>query len=122
MSEYENGNQNNHRLVMIMEKLNKYGRVDVQEIAQELDVSTATIRRYFNELEKQGRLRRVHGGAVLSNVSRSFEYLYHAKVALRMDEKKRIAIQAAEEIQDGDAIFLDSGTTTYQIARCVADP
>ena len=40
MSEYENGNQNNHRLVMIMEKLNKYGRVDVQEIAQELDVST----------------------------------------------------------------------------------
>ena len=109
MSEYENGNQNNHRLVMIMEKLNKYGRVDVQEIAQELDVSTATIRRYFNELEKQGRLRRVHGGAVLSNVSTTFEYLYHAKVALRMDEKKRIAIQAAEE------------TTTYQIAMCLSD-
>ena len=121
MSEYENGNQNNHRLVMIMEKLNKYGRVDVQEIAQELDVSTATIRRYFNELEKQGRLRRVHGGAVLSTVSTTFEYLYHAKVALRMDEKKRIAIQAAEEIQDGDAIFLDSGTTTYQIAMCLSD-
>ncbi len=121
MSEYANGNQTNHRLVMIMEKLNKYGRVDVQEIAQELDVSTATIRRDFNELEKQGHLRRVHGGAVLSNVSTTFEYLYHAKVALRMDEKKRIALQAAEEIQDGDAIFLDSGTTTYQIAMCLAD-
>ena len=38
-----------------------------------------------------------------------------------MDEKKRIAIQAAEEIQDGDAIFLDSGTTTYQIAMCLSD-
>lgn len=87
MNEYASVNQANHRLVMIMEKLNKYGRIDVQEIAQELDVSTATIRRDFNELERQGHLRRVHGGAVLSNVSTTFEYLYHAKVALRMDEK-----------------------------------
>ena len=57
---------------------------------------------------------------MLSNVSTTFEYLYHAKVALRMDEKKRIAIQAANEIQDGDAIFFDSGTTTCQIAMCLS--
>lgn len=116
MKEYDEAASKNGRLVAIMEKVNRYGRINVLDAAEEMDVSTATIRRDLNELEQQGLLRRVHGGAVLSNVSTTFEYQYHNKVALRMEEKKRIAIQAVEEIQDGDAIFLDSGTTTYQIA------
>ncbi len=110
--------QNNmsSRLVVIMEQINKYGRMNVWETAERLDVSTATIRRDLNELEQRGMIKRIHGGAVLSSVSTTFEYQYHDKVALRMEEKRRIADKAVEEIQDGDAIFLDSGTTTYQIA------
>lgn len=116
MKESNEQNDMNSRLVVIMEQVNKYGRMNVLDMAEKLDVSTATIRRDLNELEQRGMIRRIHGGAVLASVSTTFEYQYHDKVALRMEEKKRIAIFAAEEVQDGDAIFLDSGTTTYQIA------
>lgn len=111
----------NGRLLIIMEKLKKSGRVNVLDLAQELVVSTATIRRDLSELEKQGMIRRTHGGAVLENVSTTFEYQYRDKLTFHMEEKQRIALQAVREIQDGDSIFLDSGTTTYQIALRLAE-
>lgn len=105
------------RLIAIMEYLKKYGRLTVLDMSEYLNVSQATIRRDLKELQKQGVIRRTHGGAVLNGISTTFEYQYHDKVAMMMDEKERIAIQAALEIEDGDAVFLDSGTTTYQIAQ-----
>jgi DeoR/GlpR family transcriptional regulator of sugar metabolism len=117
-SSEENFNPNflTERLTKTLEFIKKYGTLQVKDMAISQNVSEATIRRDLNELENMGLVKRIHGGAVLANISTTFEYMYHDKVAMRSEEKKRIAMQALAEIHDGDAIFLDSGTTTYQIA------
>ena len=83
------------RLIAIMEYLKKYGRLTVLDMAESLDVSQATIRRDLKELEKQGVIRRTHGGAVLNGISTTFEYQYHDKVSMMMDEKERISDRPA---------------------------
>jgi DeoR/GlpR family transcriptional regulator of sugar metabolism len=104
------------RLAKTLEYLKKNGSLQVKDMAVMQDVSDATIRRDLSELEEMGLVKRIHGGAILSNISTTFEHMYHNKIGMRTEEKKRIAAQALAEIHDGDAIFLDSGTTTYQLA------
>jgi DeoR/GlpR family transcriptional regulator of sugar metabolism len=104
------------RLTKTLEYIKKYGNLQVKEMAVRQGVSEATIRRDLNELEQMGLIKRIHGGAILASISTTFEYMYHDKVAMQTDAKKRIAAEALTEIHDGDAIFLDSGTTTYQLS------
>lgn len=104
------------RLAKTLEYVKQNGSLQVKDMAILQGVSEATIRRDLNELEDLGLIKRIHGGAILSNISTTFEYMYQDKVGLHAEEKKRIAEQALTEIHDGDAIFLDSGTTTYQLA------
>jgi DeoR family transcriptional regulator, fructose operon transcriptional repressor len=81
-----------------------------------LDVSEATIRRDLEQLEEEGFLERTHGGAVLSlNTPVEPEYLLRAQRFT--EEKQQIGVTAAAMIEDGDIIFINSGTTTTQIIR-----
>lgn len=100
----------------ILARLAEQGKVKVDELSIEFGVSEVTIRRDLSNLEKEGLIERTHGGAVSSSKSR-FELSFEQKVAKNMIEKNRIAEKALSLIEDGDTIILDSGTTTFQLAK-----
>ncbi len=75
-----------------------------------------TIRRDLQELEKQGLLRRVHGGAI-SKPSLFTGLALSEKEKIRTAEKERIARYAAGLVQRGDVVLIDSGSTTLRLAR-----
>jgi DeoR family fructose operon transcriptional repressor len=84
------------------------------DLSETLGVSEATVRRDLEWLENQGFLERTHGGAILSQRMRlEPEYAYRAQA--RPEEKRRIGARAAALIEEGDIVFLNSGTTTTQI-------
>jgi DeoR family fructose operon transcriptional repressor len=83
-----------------------------------LDVSENTVRRDLERLEKMGILKRTHGGAVLLEEARDIDDLdWLSRQNKMVKEKERIGLSAAELIQDGEAIILDAGTTTIQVAK-----
>jgi DeoR/GlpR family transcriptional regulator of sugar metabolism len=79
-------------------------------------VSEVTIRQYLDLLEKQGLLRRTHGGAMLTSKS-NIEKPFKLEETSFCDEKERIAQAAIDMIPDGATIILDVGTTVTALAR-----
>lgn len=107
------------RQARLLEFLRSNLFTDVQLLREHLGVSIATIRRDLNELERRGLLKRTHGGAtVINQVTRD------AGAAVRelsnAPEKQRIAKAAAELVVEGDAVIIDSGTTSLAVARELA--
>src|SRR6056297_1908693 len=94
--------------------LKKEKRASVNELSKKFDVSRATIRRDLSELEKDGFIRRTHGGAILSGSSK-LEPSFKEKEDKLAAEKRIIGETAAEIIKDGDTVFIDAGTTTRYI-------
>lgn len=92
------------------------GRTRVVQLAEHLDVSEMTIRRDLEELEAQGIVTRVHGGAI-SSVSRSFEPGFAARSKLNLEAKQRIGRAAAELIRDTENVIIDAGTTTMHVVE-----
>ncbi|HEU4959302.1 MAG TPA: transcriptional repressor AgaR [Sphingomonas sp.] len=106
----------------IIEMLQDQGSVQVLALSNQFRVSTQTIRKDLAFLEERGISVRCYGGAVSSGVIGVVdEDPVDAKRALHMTEKERIGRLAAAMVQPGDAIILDSGTTTAQIARFLPD-
>jgi len=106
-----------------MNRLNEQGIVDYKTIASEMNISEATVRRDFEKLENQGKLKRVQGGAVGSeadgsetNEAGEAELTMRLKHTLNSSEKLAIAQEAAELVQPGQCVFLDSGTTLIPLA------
>ena len=85
-------------------------------LSEELGVSEATVRRDLDSLEDQGKVRRVHGGAMRVKFPRT-EPVFDQKSALHSIEKKHIAEAALEFIEDGDTIYLDGGSTIAGLAK-----
>jgi DeoR family fructose operon transcriptional repressor len=83
-----------------------------------LEVSEATIRRDLERLEEEGFLERTHGGAVL-RVSIPVEPEYLLRAQSHTEEKQLIGARAAAMIEDGDIVFINSGTTTTEIIRSI---
>lgn len=102
------------RRKQIIKFLENQKRASVNELSQNFDVSRATIRRDLSELEKDGFLRRTHGGAILSGTSK-LEPTFKEKEDKLAAEKKSIGKKAAMIIKDGDTVFIDAGTTTRYI-------
>jgi DeoR family fructose operon transcriptional repressor len=94
--------------------------VRVEELREQLSVSSATIRRDLGELEKLGEVRRVYGGAV-STGGRLDEPLFDDKTSVAAAEKRRIAEAAAQYIKPNDTIYLDGGSTVLELARLLKD-
>jgi DeoR family transcriptional regulator, fructose operon transcriptional repressor len=104
------------RLQLIVARARAQGRIDVTTLAAELDVTPETVRRDLTSLERQGLLRRVHGGAI--PVERlGFEPAVGQRAEHNQEEKDRIAKAAIAELPVEGAILLDSGTTTARIAE-----
>ncbi len=102
------------RQSQIVSMVQDKGRIKIEDISEKFEVSTMTARRDLNELDRQGFLRRVHGGAV-ANLGRSYEPPFHVRAAKNRSVKTAIGLKAAELIDDGDSIALDVGTTTLEI-------
>lgn len=96
--------------------LAKKGVVSVTEISKMLGVSELTIRRDLDVLNRKGILERTHGGAVY-NVCMSAEPLYSQKECLRKEEKEAIGLAATKLVEDGDALLINSGSTTLEVIR-----
>lgn len=108
------------RHAAILEMLTTSGRVDMTELRASLDVSEMTIRRDLADLEAQGALRRVHGGATRP-VSGSYEPPFAVRAQLKREAKRAIASAAAKRVADGETIILDGGTTGLAIAEYLQD-
>lgn len=102
----------------LLELLVERGRLEVEEVAAELGVSAATIRRDFDQLAEQQMLVRTRGGAVVHGVS--YELPLRYKTARRATEKQRIAKAVADLVAPGEAVGLTGGTTTTEVARALA--
>ncbi|MGE5581716.1 MAG: DeoR/GlpR family DNA-binding transcription regulator [Bacillota bacterium] len=115
------GNQDSiipaERRKRILEYIQENRSAKIEELALILDVSEATVRRDLAVLDAEGLVNRTHGGAVLPEVSTAFELLYPEKRMLFPDEKRQIGIKAASMVADGETLILDSGSTTYEIAK-----
>lgn len=107
----------------ILRHLQHEGSVEVEELCSLLDVSIATVRRDLQELENRGLLRRTHGGAIMVEplLYEGFRHdsSFREQMEQHADEKRRIAIAAADLIEDGDTIALTPGTTTTEIVRSI---
>jgi DeoR family transcriptional regulator, aga operon transcriptional repressor len=99
----------------IGELVREQGRATVEELAERFGTSLVTIRADLSNLESSGVLIRTHGGALPP--ADDLDHPLTVKQLQHHAEKVRIAQAAAQLIQDGETIILDSGTTTEEIAR-----
>lgn len=112
-------NQRVKRHRAILELLAGQGEVLVEGLARRFGVDLVTIRRDLAWLERDGLLRRTHGGAVASRIGR-IELAFQKKSETRGREKAAIAQAVAAMVRPGMAISLDTRTTTLEVAREVA--
>ena len=106
------------RLNSLLELLTERGRLDIEEVAGELDVSPATIRRDFDHLAEQQLVTRTRGGAVSAPVSYDLPLRY--KASRNVSEKQRIGAATAALLPAGCVLGLTGGTTATEVARAVA--
>lgn len=106
------------RRSLIVDFVNKNKSASVYELKKILRVSEVTVRKELQLLDEQGLLKRTHGGA-LSLSSLVAEYTEMEKKDININEKKAIAKAAYDLIKNSDTVFLDSGTTTLELARLI---
>ena len=99
------------RLEKIMTILKSRGYATVEELVKESGVSEVTIRRYLDELRRQGLVERKRGGAILKSVQ--YEMPFFMKLEKNKEEKLRIAKKAIDLLSSGWTIFAMGGTTVY---------
>lgn len=112
-------NKKESRTLRLLEMLKVNQRMDVRSVAKALSVSDATARRFFGELERQGKVIRIHGGVQLAP-ELDFRYSYRQSALHRVGEKTAIGKAALEYIASDDRIFLDSGSTVIRLAEAIA--
>lgn len=105
------------RKAYLLEILAQTGRIVAKDVSRELSLSEDTIRRDLRELAADGRLTRVHGGAL--PVSPSMGNL-DARRDLATDEKARLADVACRLVKPGQVVFMDGGTTHLELVRRLA--
>jgi DeoR family transcriptional regulator, fructose operon transcriptional repressor len=102
----------------ILDKLNAQEDVDIKELAAELDISEITVRRDLNLLANDGMLYRTHGGATKVNpLEKPHDFIN--KAAKNAAAKDKICRLAAAQIDDGDIIFMDCGSTVFRLCQFI---
>jgi DeoR/GlpR family transcriptional regulator of sugar metabolism len=104
------------RKQLLLSRLQDEGKVVARELAEELAISEASVRRDLRDLAAAGQCQRVYGGAV--PVSRALAD-YRSRAAVEPESKRRIATRAAQLIKPGDRVILDGGTTTLAVTRAL---
>lgn len=108
------------RVVDIEKYIVQAGSVTVKELSDRFSVSLETIRRDLQELESNGSVKRVHGGAIsLDNADAGLAF--NKRKHERSIEKKLIAYKALALIKPGDMIMLDASSTCWYLAEALPD-
>ena len=111
------------RFALILDLLTEKRTATVQELCEALNASESTIRRDLTELDRQGRLNKVHGGATLPNGQfLADEPTMAAKESLAVSQKQSIAEAAAALINAEDFVYVDAGTSTLAMIRALNGP
>jgi DeoR/GlpR family transcriptional regulator of sugar metabolism len=105
------------RQVRIREMLEGQEFVDLETLCRELETSESSVRRDLTELEQQGILKRVHGGALAIKPRNDHLLDFAWQRKTHSEEKRRIAAVAASLVEDGQTIILDGGSTTAAVAE-----
>jgi len=109
---------------LFLQILDQQKELSIKETTGLMNISEATARRMFIKLEKQNKLIRCFGKVMsLQNYSSQgfYPYEYNRLMNENSTEKARISKRACSFLNDGDAIFIGGGTTTYQFALALAD-
>jgi len=93
--------------------------ITISEFMKFFNISIETVRRDLTRLEKQGSIKKVYGGAKLNAINIDEPTLENRLIDRRL-QKEAIGKKCSEFIQDGDCIFIDSGSTTFHIAKQLA--
>jgi DeoR family transcriptional regulator of aga operon len=104
----------------ILRLLLSHGKTSVEELTRLFATSPASVRRDLTRLEERGLVHRTHGGALLAgHVYEPFRFdaSFHVREERFAAEKRRIAMAAADLVQENETIGLTAGTTTTQVAR-----
>ncbi|NBD22719.1 DeoR/GlpR family DNA-binding transcription regulator [Paenibacillus glycinis] len=109
------------RKACIIQLLESEGKVNVLPLANRFMVSSETIRRDLDVLEREGQLRRVYGGAVKHAAYSPLEPPYAQRQSQHAEEKRAIGRAAADWIEDGSTIVIDVGTTAMELAKAIQD-
>lgn len=99
---------------LILEKLQEKSRIHISTLCNELNVSDDTLRRDLSELEHQGLLTKVHGGAIPKS---GIPLEFSGRLNTRMEEKHALAAKVIPLFRSGDVILIDGGTTNLEVAR-----
>ena len=109
------------RLAKILDLLTEKRSATVLELCEALNASESTVRRDLTELDRLGKLNKVHGGATLPDSQfLADELTMDAKQALAIAEKRDIARAAAMLIRPQDFIYIDAGTTTLALVQALS--
>lgn len=104
------------RLEEIVKIVSKHRKIEVNKLSEMLDVSKVTIRKDLDKLDTRGILHREHGYAVLNSAD-DLNY----RLAVNYEVKKRIAKEAAKEVEDNDIVLIESGSTCALLAEELAN-
>lgn len=96
----------------ILEMLEREGQVRVTHLSDMFGVTAVTIRSDLDSMAEEGLLERVQGGAVQTSLS-LYNREFQRRKNLNQECKRRIGLAAAEQVNDGDSLFINGGTTTY---------
>ncbi|MBN1554074.1 MAG: DeoR/GlpR transcriptional regulator [Phycisphaerae bacterium] len=94
--------------------------MSIAQLAKKLSVSEMTVRRDLDWLERKGRVRRTHGGAITTE-RMTFEFDFVARRQANRAAKQAIARRAVKLVSPGDKLILDAGTTTLELAHLLKD-
>ncbi|TDF34943.1 DeoR/GlpR transcriptional regulator [Alteromonadaceae bacterium M269] len=103
------------RQAEILKTIELKGNCTILDLAQQLGVSDETIRRDVKQLHAQGHVQKVHGGVRLPGAL--IESPFRQRMHHRVGAKQKLAEKAAQLISDGTTITIESGTTTFWMAR-----
>jgi DeoR family transcriptional regulator of aga operon len=103
---------------LILQELKKTGSVGIQQLSDLMQVSGVTIRKDLKLLEDKNLLFRTHGGGSINNPY-AIERPINEKEFINSEEKQRIAKEALKLIRQNDSIMIGSGTTVFELARCL---
>lgn len=104
------------RKMRIIEYVRQNRTATIAALAKQFGVHEATIRRDLAEIERNGTLKRTHGGVIMEQWTQE-EPSFTERTTLNSDQKMRIGKMAASLVKDGESIIIDSGTTTLHIVK-----
>ena len=109
----------NNRLKQIQSFLELHGSVDISALSRELGVSEMTIRRDLSILVSRGTAVRTHGGAILPRERYLGDVYMDSRSQINVAEKKAIAKAAIAELQPGDSVYIDDGSTVAAMTQFI---